>query len=74
MNKAVPACAGVLIQFPLYGSIAYLLTTVKGSDGFTISHHLANLFVTISNQDTFAVLIGIYSAVLGFLVPSGGGK
>jgi len=74
VTKAVPACAGVLIQFPLYGSIAYLLTTVKGSDGFTISHHLANIFVTISNQETFAVLIGVYSAVLGFLVPSGGGK
>ncbi len=74
VNKAVPACAGVLIQFPLYGSIAYLLTTVKGAGGSTISHHLANIFVSISNQETFPVLIGIYSAVLGFLVPSGGGK
>jgi short-chain fatty acids transporter len=74
VTRAVPATAGVLIQFPLYGSIAYILTTVPGSDGVTISHHLANLFVAISNQDTFPILIGVYSAVLGFLVPSGGGK
>ncbi|NVO17260.1 MAG: short-chain fatty acid transporter [Rhodoplanes sp.] len=74
VSKAVPTTAGVLIQFPLYGSIAVMLTAVKGSDGFTISHHLANLFVSVSNQETFPVLMGIYSAVLGFLVPSGGGK
>jgi short-chain fatty acids transporter len=74
VSKAVPTTTGVLIQFPLYGSIAYLLTTVKGTSGFTISHYLADFFVNISTQHTFPVLIGIYSAVLGFLVPSGGGK
>lgn len=72
--KAVPTTAGVLIQFPLYGSIATMLTGVLGSDGVSISHHIANAFVSIANTETFPVVIGIYSAILGFLVPSGGGK
>jgi short-chain fatty acids transporter len=72
--KAVPSTGGILIQFPLYGAAAALLTAVKGSDGLTISHHLANAFVSIASADSFPVVIGIYSAILGFLVPSGGGK
>ncbi|MBC7907895.1 MAG: short-chain fatty acid transporter [Rhodospirillaceae bacterium] len=74
VTKAVPTTAGVLIQFPLYGAIATMLTGVLGSDGVSISHHIANVFVSIANTETFPVVIGIYSAVLGFLIPSGGGK
>lgn len=74
VSKAVPTTAGVLIQFPFYGAIAFLLTTVNGSDGVSISHHISALFVSIANAQTFPVVIGIYSAILGFLVPSGGGK
>ncbi|MEO7323598.1 MAG: TIGR00366 family protein [Dokdonella sp.] len=72
--RAVPATTGVLIQFPLYGGIAGILTTAKGSDGQTLAHHLATLFVTLASKDTYALVIGAYSAVLGFFVPSGGGK
>ncbi len=72
--KAVPSTGGILIQFPLYGAAAALLTGVKGSDGVTISHHLANAFVSVASADSFPVVMGIYSAILGFLVPSGGGK
>ncbi|TWB42735.1 short-chain fatty acid transporter [Nitrospirillum pindoramense] len=74
VSKAVPSTAGVLIQFPFYGAIAQLLTQVPGADGQSISHHLAHLFVSLANGGTFPVVIGVYSAVLGFLVPSGGGK
>ncbi|KAA5605305.1 short-chain fatty acid transporter [Roseospira marina] len=74
VTKAVPTAAGVIIQFPFYGAIAAMLTHVVGSDGASISHHLSHLFVSIANGDTFPVIIGIYSSVLGFLVPSGGGK
>lgn len=74
VSKAVPTAGGVLIQFPLYGAIATMLTQVNGADGVSISHHLANLFVGIANTHTYPVVIGVYSAVLGFLVPSGGGK
>lgn len=72
--KAVPTTAGVLIQFPFYGAIAMMLTNVPGSDGVSISHHLAGIFVSIASTQTFPVVIGAYSAVLGFLIPSGGGK
>ena len=42
--------------------------------GVTISHHISHLFVSIANIEIFRVVIGVYSAILGFLVPSGGGK
>jgi len=74
VTKAVPTSAGVLIQFPFYGAIATMLTAVVGADGVSISHHIANIFVSIANKETFPVVIGIYSAILGFLIPSGGGK
>ena len=74
VSKAVPSVTGVLIQFPLYGSIAALLTQVKGVDAKTLAHHISDLFVSISSHDTYAVLMGIYSAFLGFFIPSGGGK
>jgi short-chain fatty acids transporter len=72
--NAVPATTGVLIQFPLYGAIATILTGAAGYEGATISHRLAEAFVSITNSSTFPAIMGIYSAVLGFLLPSGGGK
>jgi short-chain fatty acids transporter len=73
-DKAVPATAGVLIQFPIYSVIAFLLSKVKDSAGLTLTDHLTHAFVNIATRDTFAPLVGIYSAVLGFFLPSGGGK
>ena len=72
--NAVPATTGVLIQFPLYGAIATILTTAVGYGGATISHRLAEAFVSLTNASTFPAIMGVYSAVLGFLLPSGGGK
>jgi short-chain fatty acids transporter len=72
--KSVPATAGVLIQFPLYGGIAFILTKAGSADGHTLSHLIAQFFVTISSHASFPSVIGIYSAILGFFVPSGGGK
>lgn len=72
--RAVPSTAGVLIQFPLYGGIALMLTGVPGADGETLAHRLSALFVQVATHDSFAVVMGGYSAVLGFFVPSGGGK
>ena len=74
VSRAVPSTTGVLIQFPLYGSIAALLTQTPGRDGQTLAHHLSSVFVHVANADTFPVVMGAYSAVLGFFVPSGGGK
>jgi short-chain fatty acids transporter len=72
--RAVPAVAGVLIQFPLYGGIAAIITTATNADGQSIALHLANFFTNTATQQSFPVIVGIYSAVLGFFVPSGGGK
>jgi short-chain fatty acids transporter len=72
--RAVPSTTGVLIQFPLYGGIAALLTQARGAGGETLAHHLASLFVRIASTESFTLVMGIYSAILGFFVPSGGGK
>jgi len=72
--KAVPATAGVLIQFPLYGAIAAILTQAKNGAGVTLSDQISHAFVSISTQHLYPLVIGIYSAILGFFIPSGGGK
>jgi short-chain fatty acids transporter len=73
-SRAVPATAGVLVQFPLYAGMAAVLTRATGSNGSTVSEHLANLFSDLGGSGGFAVVIAIYTALLGLLVPSGGGK
>lgn len=72
--KAVPATAGVLIQFPLYGAIATILTQAKNGAGVTLSDQISHAFVSVSTGHTYPLVIGAYSAILGFFVPSGGGK
>jgi short-chain fatty acids transporter len=68
VNNAVPATAGVLIQFPFYGGIFGIVTMSH------ISSDLAGFFVRISTHGTFPVLVAIYSAFLGIFVPSAGSK
>jgi short-chain fatty acids transporter len=72
--KSVPATAGVLIQFPFYGAIAFILTQAQNSAGVTVSDQIAHAFVAMSTQHLYPLVIGIYSAILGFFIPSGGGK
>ena len=72
--NAVPATTGVVIQFPLYGAIAIMMTTAKGFGGLSVADQLAHAFVAVTTQSSFPVAMGVYSAVLGFFVPSGGGK
>jgi len=74
VTRAVPSTTGVLIQFPLYGGIALILTEAKGAGGQTLAHMLSDAFVRVASHDSFAIVMGAYSAVLGFFVPSGGGK
>ena len=68
VNDAVPATAGVLIQFPFYGGIFGIVTMSP------MSRELAGFFVRISSQHSFPVLVAIYSGILGLFVPSGGSK
>ena len=72
--RAVPSTAGVLIQFPLYGGIASILTSAKAADGHSLAQQLTAFFTHIATAGSFPVVMGVYSAVLGFFVPSGGGK
>ena len=74
VSKAVPAVSGVLIQFPLYGSIAFIMTSAMNAQDLSLSHYIAEFFISIASKETFAIVMGIYSAILGFFIPSGGGK
>jgi short-chain fatty acids transporter len=66
--RAVPATAGVLIQFPFYGGIFGMISKTP------IAEHLAHVFVAITTRNTFPIVVALYSALLGMFVPSGGGK
>ena len=66
--KAIPATGGVLIQFPIYAGIFGVMM------GSGLAEVLMKFFLSISTQNTFPAIVGIYSAVLGLFLPSGGGK
>ncbi|WP_133754757.1 short-chain fatty acid transporter [Naumannella halotolerans] len=72
--KAVPATAGILIQFPLYAAMGAVLTEAEGFNGTTVSHRVSEIFTALGGGGWFAVVLVIYTALLGLLVPSGGGK
>ena len=74
ISRGVPSISGVLIQFPLYGGVAAIVTQANDSNGISLAHRLATFFTDAATRDSFPVLMGIYSAVLGLFVPSGGGK
>ncbi|UXI67804.1 short-chain fatty acid transporter [Tahibacter amnicola] len=74
VTRAVPTTGGVLIQYPFFAGLAGVLTGAAALDGSTVSTAVAHGFVTIANADTFPLLMGAYSAVLGLFIPSGGGK
>ena len=66
--QATPAIWGFLLQFPLYGGIAALITDSK------LSERMADLFTRFATPLTFPPLVAAYSALLGVFVPSGGSK
>ncbi|HEX9426283.1 MAG TPA: TIGR00366 family protein [Candidatus Polarisedimenticolia bacterium] len=68
VSKAVPATSGVLIQFPFYAGIFGIISKTS------IATILAGAFVKVSTRGTFPIVVGVYSALLGFFIPSGGGK
>ena len=68
VNDAIPATAGVLIQFPFYGGIFGIITYSA------LAAKLAHFFVSFSTTNTYPIVVSIYSAVLGMFVPSGGSK
>jgi short-chain fatty acids transporter len=74
VTRGVPSVSGVLVQFPFYGGIAAIIVAPTSDGGASIAQHLASLFTQAATRETFPIVMGAYSAVLGFFVPSGGGK
>jgi short-chain fatty acids transporter len=62
------AAAGVLLQFPFYGGIFGMIAYTG------LSHKIADVLTSISNQFFYPPLIAFYSMILGVFVPSGGSK
>lgn len=73
VSKATPATTGVLLQFPFYAGIFGMMTYAPEGH-VSISDTLAHLFVKGTTPGTFPLLVSLYSAVLGLLIPSGGAK
>lgn len=67
-SKSIPMTGGILLQFPLYAGVYGILM------GSGLNEVLARFFVSVSNQETLPVVVGMYSAILGLFLPSGGGK
>jgi len=65
---SVTPVGGVLIQYPMYAGIVRMLTESG------LATQISHFFVSVSNQHTFPVMVGIYSAFLGLFIPSAGGK
>ncbi|QQO46090.1 short-chain fatty acid transporter [Paracoccus sp. MC1862] len=74
-SRAMPSAAGVLLQFPFYAGIAQILTKVTNAQGDSLSDRISHWFVGISSSEIgFSYVVGIYSALMGFFIPSAGGK
>ena len=68
VKEATPGVWGVLLQFPFYAGVAAVIAKTH------LNEQIAAWFVGISTKTTFPALIALYSAALGFFVPSGGSK
>ncbi len=72
--RSMSSVTGILIQFPMLGAISMMMTGARNGEGESLSEVLAKIFTAIASRDSFAVVVGLYSAFLGLLIPSGGGK
>src|SRR5258708_9124355 len=68
VSECIPATGGVLIQFPFYAVIFWMIV------GTGVAEALAEVFASGSTHNTYPLLVAVYSAVLGIFVPSGGSK
>ncbi|MGW4334874.1 TIGR00366 family protein [Rhodococcus koreensis] len=74
MYDAVPAIAGVLIQFPIYAAVASVIVNATNDRGYSVATYLADFFVAVGGQHTLPLVVGVYSIVMGLFVPSAGAK
>lgn len=74
VGKAVPSTSGVLIQFPIYAAIAAVMTRATNASGNSVADYITQAFTSLATVVPFALVVAVYSAVLGLFIPSGGGK
>jgi short-chain fatty acids transporter len=68
VREATPATWAVILQYPFYAGIAGMISYTP------LAERIAGFFVAFASRETLPPVIGIYSALLGVFVPSGGGK
>jgi short-chain fatty acids transporter len=61
-------CAGIILQFPIYGGIVSMLT-VSGLD-----QQIAGAFTRLADERTLPLLTFLCAGVINMFVPSGGGQ
>lgn len=74
VGRAVPSTSGVLIQFPIYAAIAAVMTRATNGSGKSVADYITQVFTSLADVVPFALVVAVYSAVLGLFIPSGGGK
>jgi short-chain fatty acids transporter len=74
MNDAVPAVGGILLQFPIYAAVAAVLMLAQNSEGHSVAHYLGQFFAKTVTTNLMPPVVGIYSIVVGFFIPSAGAK
>lgn len=68
VSEGARGCAGIIIQFPLYGGIMGMMVTAG------LVTQLANAFIEFGNQTTIPLMSFIAAGIVNLFVPSGGGQ
>lgn len=68
VESAVRGCAGIILQFPLYGGIMGIMAETG------LARLLAQAAVSVSGAKTYAVLTFFSAGLINLFVPSGGGQ
>lgn len=68
VREATKASYGIILQFPFYAGIFGMIQYTN------LGKVLTELFVGISTQATYPLIVFLYSALLNMFVPSGGSK
>ena len=61
-GRSMSSVTGILIQFPMLGAISMMMTGARNAEGESLSEVLAKLFTAVASAETFAFVVGLYSA------------
>ncbi|MEN6568248.1 MAG: TIGR00366 family protein [Veillonellales bacterium] len=68
VKAATPASWGVLLQFPFYAGIFGMMKFTGLVEVF------AGWIISLTTPDTFPAFVAVLSNIIGYFIPSGGGK